>query len=71
MDHKTTSKGFEYFIKWKGYPDSDNSWIKATDFDSINSITKYWKKLKKNKNKNSISKDKNSFTSFEVWWGVM
>ena len=62
VDHKSTPKGFEYFVKWKGYPDSDNSWVKASDFDSITSINKYWKKINKNK-KNSNSEDSNSLTS--------
>jgi hypothetical protein len=67
IDHKTTPKGFEYFVKWKGYPDSDNSRVRAADFDSITTINKYWKKIKKN---NSNSKEKNSLTSLSSTTGL-
>jgi hypothetical protein len=50
------SNGYEYLVKWKGFPDEDNSWVKAADFDSLKSITKYWKKLRLEKSKEKVSK---------------
>ena len=52
------SSGYEYLVKWKGFPEKDNSWVKVADFDLLKSITKYWKKLKleQAKSKKKISK---------------
>ncbi|KAL6043845.1 hypothetical protein QOT17_023634 [Balamuthia mandrillaris] len=33
-----------YLMKWKGYPDSDNSWVAAKDFGSQQPIITYWGK---------------------------
>ncbi|KAF8880196.1 hypothetical protein BD779DRAFT_1627750 [Infundibulicybe gibba] len=33
-----------YFVKWKGYPDSENSWVDELDAGNAdNLITEYWK----------------------------
>ena len=32
-----------FYVKWKGYPDSDNSWVKQEDFDDRAILKKYWK----------------------------
>ena len=31
----------EFFVKWKGYPESDNSWVKESDFVSMEAIEEY------------------------------
>lgn len=34
-----------YFVKWKGYPESENSWVWASDMGGAQEmITEYWKK---------------------------
>jgi hypothetical protein len=33
-----------FYVKWKGYPSSDNSWVKEKDFDDKAILKKYWKK---------------------------
>ncbi|KAL6046890.1 Integrase catalytic domain-containing protein [Balamuthia mandrillaris] len=33
-----------YLMKWKGYPNLDNSWVAAKDFSSQRPITTYWGK---------------------------
>jgi hypothetical protein len=48
LDHKETSDGYKYLVKWKGFDISENSWVKGSDFDSLKPINKYWKWLKKN-----------------------
>ena len=45
-----------YEVKWKGYPESENSWISEEDFNSQYHIDVYLKN--KNKSSNSISKIK-------------
>jgi hypothetical protein len=32
-----------FYVKWKGYPDSANSWVKQVDFDDVSILKKYWK----------------------------
>jgi hypothetical protein len=32
-----------FYVKWEGYPDSDNSWVKQADFDDLAPLKKYWK----------------------------
>ena len=32
-----------FYVKWKGYPNSDNSWVKQEDFDDVAILKKYWK----------------------------
>jgi hypothetical protein len=32
-----------FYVKWAGYPDSDNSWVKQADFDDLKPLKKYWK----------------------------
>jgi len=27
LDKRLMNKKWEYFLKWKGYPSSDNSWV--------------------------------------------
>ncbi|CAG8665689.1 1276_t:CDS:2, partial [Ambispora gerdemannii] len=34
-----------YYIKWKHFPDSENSWIDETDINGINLISMYWQTL--------------------------
>ena len=52
LDHKLTKDGYEYLVKWKGYSEKDNSWVKAKDFNGQKMLVKYWRGKKK---KNSTS----------------
>jgi hypothetical protein len=52
-NHRKTKLGYEFLVKWKRYPEADNSWVKAADFNSQKAINAYWKKLKTNSNKSS------------------
>jgi len=45
--HRRTPNGFEFLVKWKGYSDKDNSWVKAEDFNGQQMIKKYWKTQEK------------------------
>jgi hypothetical protein len=47
VEHKEGPKGFEYLVKWKGYPESDNSWVKQDSFDDVMVIRDYWESVNK------------------------
>ncbi|KAL6047893.1 Chromo domain-containing protein [Balamuthia mandrillaris] len=52
LDHDGPPSDCYYLVKWKGYPDSDNSWVVAKDFGSQRPITTYWgKKYPKKRHK--------------------
>ncbi|KAL6048895.1 hypothetical protein QOT17_020777 [Balamuthia mandrillaris] len=44
LDHDGPPSDCYYLVKWKGYPDLDNSWVAAKDFSSQRPITTYWGK---------------------------
>jgi hypothetical protein len=35
----------EYLVKWKDQPTSENSWVKESNFETIEIINKYWASL--------------------------
>lgn len=37
---------WDFRVKWKGYPDSDNSWVPQADFNETRCIREYWQKWK-------------------------
>ena len=51
VDHRKTKDGDEYLVKWKDYFESDNSWIKASNFNSQKPIKQYWARWKKQRKK--------------------
>lgn len=40
--HRGVGDDVEYFVKWQGYPETDNTWVKATDFEDEACIVNYW-----------------------------
>jgi hypothetical protein len=32
----------EYFVKWNGFAENENSWVKEADFDTTEIIEDYW-----------------------------
>ncbi|CAG8491694.1 12860_t:CDS:2 [Ambispora gerdemannii] len=43
LDHKFENGNTKYNIKWKHYPDTDNSWVDEKDINGIDLILGYWK----------------------------
>jgi hypothetical protein len=41
----TSTKQLEYFVKWKNHPQSENSWVKESNFNTMEIISDYWKNL--------------------------
>jgi hypothetical protein len=49
-------QGYEYLVKWKHYPEEDNSWVLAKNFNNLKPIIKYWKNLKQQTRKSKDDK---------------
>jgi len=47
LDHKGNPSKREYLVKWKNYPSTDNSWVKASDFSAPQVIHNYWSQKKR------------------------
>ena len=47
VDHRKSGTEMEYLVKWKDCPDEENSWIKASHFNSVEPIKLYWDKSNK------------------------
>ena len=46
VKHRGDANNREYYVKWKNYPHSSNTWQKPTDFASTQCIDMYWKQKK-------------------------
>lgn len=42
LDHQQSKDGYNYLVKWKFYPTSQNSWVPASDFNTLKPINVYW-----------------------------
>jgi hypothetical protein len=42
LGHKGSSKHRKYRVKWKGYPRSESSWVRASDLDADELVEEYW-----------------------------
>lgn len=42
IDAKWVKDHWKYLVHWKGYQDSDDSWVVETDFDSSSLINNFW-----------------------------
>jgi hypothetical protein len=54
-----------FYVKWKGYPDSDNSWVKQGDFDDVAVIKRYWKSVNTKAKEQKGPKTKASSTLYK------
>jgi hypothetical protein len=43
LDHRGNPPHYEYFVKWKNYDETQNTWEKASSFLDDSSIRNYWK----------------------------
>lgn len=41
LDHRGHGDKREYFVSWKGYPESENSWIPIGNFDTMDLVVEY------------------------------
>ncbi len=40
-----SKRQLEYFVKWKNHPQSEKSWVKESNFNTMEIISDYWKNL--------------------------
>jgi transposase InsO family protein len=50
LAHRGSSQKRQYFVKWKHFDSSFNSWVDASDFDDLEIINRYWKSLSSSSN---------------------
>ena len=46
--HFRCKKALQFLIKWKGYPNSDNSWESSSDVHAPRLVKDYWQRHKRN-----------------------
>lgn len=60
-DHRGDNpSNYEFFVKWVGYPETDNSWVPIANFEDKNIITKYFKALSQANNGQALSDERMS-----------
>ncbi|PKY42284.1 chromo-domain-containing protein [Rhizophagus irregularis] len=59
IDHRKLKGVTQYYLKWKGYPEDDNTWENESDMFAKELIEKYWKKIEKS-NKQSVESPEES-----------
>jgi hypothetical protein len=42
IDHKKTSNGYKYLVRWKNYTKDEDTWEPEDNFDDVEIINKYW-----------------------------
>lgn len=45
IKHRNGLRGYEYFLKWKGYPDSENQWVNESSLNCYGLLTEYWSRI--------------------------
>ncbi len=47
LKHGGDKENRRYFVKWKNYPESDNSWVQAADLQADQLVHEYWVEVNK------------------------
>ena len=43
VNHKYQNESYIFLIKWKGYDNTQNTWVSIDDFNEKDTLTKYMK----------------------------
>ena len=57
LNHRGKAPKYEYFVQWKGYDATHNTWEPASSFDDIAVINRYWDKQKESRLRRSYVVD--------------
>jgi hypothetical protein len=60
LQHRGPAAARSYLVKWKGYPDSDNSWVAADDFQAPQLIKAYWNQRRQDARRQTRTDDHES-----------
>ncbi|KAK8861085.1 hypothetical protein M9Y10_012780 [Tritrichomonas musculus] len=53
LKHRETASGLSYFLKWKGFPSSENSWESESNLNCKELLDSYWEKVREDEKKKS------------------
>ncbi|OHT05173.1 hypothetical protein TRFO_27184 [Tritrichomonas foetus] len=56
IKHRKTSSGYTYYLKWKGFPSSANTWEKEKNLACPELLKKYWDDIKAQEGKKKQKK---------------
>ena len=45
IDHKKEGNSWKYLVNWSGWGPEYNSWVSEKDFDDLDVIKKYWRRV--------------------------
>ena len=65
-DHKVVSNKTLYLVKWKGYPESENSWETESNLFCDELVAKYWRRREQEARLNSKAPDDGSASDAQL-----
>ncbi|GBB97898.1 hypothetical protein RclHR1_00310026 [Rhizophagus clarus] len=60
IDHRKIKGVTQYYLKWKGYPDDENTWENESDVFAKELIEKYWKRENEKSKKKPVESPEES-----------
>ena len=58
LQHRKTSSGYSYYLKWKGFSSNDNSWEDENQLDCKELLESYWEKVREDEKRKKEKESK-------------